>query len=100
VPGGSFGICFFGDNGPASTPFGTLGGQICVQGPFYRSAPKQGGGSVGTCDGNYSFTLQDLINASPIVVPGAVIHAKIWARDSANPDGFLLSNGLELTVCD
>jgi hypothetical protein len=99
VPGGSFGICFFGGNGPASTPFGTLGGQICVQGPFYRSAPKQGGGSVGTCDGNYSFTLQDLINASPIVVLGAVIHAEIWARDTANPDGFLLSDGIQLSVC-
>jgi uncharacterized delta-60 repeat protein len=99
VPGGNLGICFFGDNGPAGTPFGTLGGQVCVQGPFFRSAPKPSGGNTGVCDGNYSFTLQDLINASPIITSGATIHAEIWARDPANPDGFLLSNGLQFSVC-
>jgi hypothetical protein len=99
IPGGNTGLCFFGDNGPASTPFGTLGGQVCVQGPLFRTAPKSGGGFTGECDGSFAFTLQDLIDASPIIVPGAVIHAEIWARDYASPDGFLLSNGLELTVC-
>jgi hypothetical protein len=54
---------------------------------------------VGGCNGNYVFTWQDLINASPIVVPGAVIHAEIWARDPANADGYLLSNGLQFAVC-
>jgi hypothetical protein len=92
-------MCFFGEHGPASTPFGTLGGQVCVQGPFIRSAPKPSGGTVGMCDGVYTFTLQDLINASPIVTSGATIHAEIWARDPANVDGFLLSDGLRFTVC-
>jgi hypothetical protein len=99
VPGGKPGICFFGDNGPANIPFGTLGGQICVQMPVYRSKPKSSGGTSGACNGNFAFTLQDLIDTSPIVVPGAVIEAEIWARDPANPDTFLLSDGLQFTVC-
>jgi hypothetical protein len=40
-----------------------------------------------------------MINSSPIVTSGATIHAEIWARDPANQDGFLLSDGLRLTVC-
>ncbi len=100
IPGGNnVGICFFGNNGPASIPFGTLGGQVCVQSPFFRSAPRSGRGSLGTCTGALGFTLQDLINASPIIVVGAAINAEIWARDPANPDGFLLSNGLSFNVC-
>ncbi len=100
VPGGNnVGICFFGDNGAASIPFGTLGGFVCVQPPFYRSGAKTSGGSQGTCNGNFGFALLDLINASPIVLAGATIHAEIWARDPANPDGFLLSDGLAITVC-
>jgi hypothetical protein len=99
VPGGNIGICLVGANGAASTPFGTLGGKLCVQGPFFRTAPKSGGGATGQCNGNYAFTLQDLINAAPIVVPGAMLNAQVWARDPANADGFLLSNGLEVAVC-
>ena len=99
VPGGNLGICFFGDNGAAAIPFGSLGGLLCVQPPFFRTGPKPSGGSAGACDGNYVFTLQDLVAASPVVVEGAQIHAEIWARDPANPDGYLLSNALRFNVC-
>ncbi len=86
VPGGGIvGIYFFGENGAASIPFGSLGGQICVQPPFFRSAPKPGGGTAGTCNGAFAFTLQNLISTSPIMVQGASIHAEIWARDPATP---------------
>jgi hypothetical protein len=43
--------------------------------------------------------LLDLANASPVVVAGNNLHAQMWARDPANPDGFLLSDGIEFTVC-
>jgi hypothetical protein len=99
VPGGNVGLCFFGNSGSASIPFGTLGGQICVKPPLYRSAAKSSGGSHGACDGNFVFTLQDLIAITPIVAAGAEIHAEIWGRDSANPDGSMLSNALRFTVC-
>jgi hypothetical protein len=99
VPGGNIGICFFGANGAANIPFGTLGGAICVQPPFYRTGPASSGGSAGQCDGGYAFSLQALIDASPIVTPGAALHAQIWARDPANADGFLLSDALFVQVC-
>lgn len=99
VPGGNLGICLIGANGPASIPFGTLGGALCVQPPFFRTPPKVSGGVVGACDGIYNFLLLELANASPVVVAGNTLHAQIWARDPANQDGFLLSNGIEFTVC-
>jgi hypothetical protein len=40
-----------------------------------------------------------MMDAAPIVAAGATLQMQIWARDPANPDGFLLSDGLELTVC-
>lgn len=100
VPGGNLGICFFGDQGPAGTPFGTLGGMLCVQAPFVRTPPKASGGQSGSCNGVYVFTLADLMLAGPsLVVPGATLHASLWARDPQNADGFLLSDGLTFVVC-
>lgn len=99
VPGGNLGVCLFGGNGQASIPFGTLGGQLCVNPPVLRTTPKPGGGQSGVCNGMISFTLQDLIDASTIVVAGAALDVEIWARDPSNPDGFLLSDGLEFGVC-
>ena len=43
--------------------------------------------------------VQDLIDKSPIVFAGAIRNAEIWARDPTNADGYLLSDGLEFTVC-
>jgi hypothetical protein len=43
--------------------------------------------------------LADLIAAAPIVTSGATIHTQVWARDPASQDGFLLSDGIEFTVC-
>ena len=99
APGGSnLGLCLFGDQGGASLPMGTLGGVLCVAAPSFRTTPAAGGGNAGVCDGSYAFSLQDLIAAAPIVAPGKLIHAQIWARDPANPDSFLLSDALRITV--
>lgn len=99
IPGANLGICFFSAAGTASTPFGTLGGMICMQSPIYRSKPKPSGGSQGVCDGQYTYRLTDLIETSPIATSGATIHAQVWARDPQNPDGFLLSDAMTFTVC-
>jgi hypothetical protein len=99
VPGANLGLLLFGSSGPANTSYGSLGGKLCVKAPTFRTTPKLSGGDQGQCNGSYSFTLLDLINASPIVTSGATIHAEIWARDPANADGFLLSDGLRFTVC-
>lgn len=99
VPGGNLGLCILTANGAASIPFGSLGGVLCVQPPFFRTGPAPSGGTTGGCDGGYAFTLADLLNAAPILVPGADVRAQVWARDPANPDGFLLSDGLHFSLC-
>jgi hypothetical protein len=99
VPGGNLGLLLFGSNGKDNTPYGTLGGQLCVAAPTLRTAPKSSGGDQGQCNGSYAFTLADLIAASPIVTSGTTFNAQVWARDPANQDGFLLSDGIEFTVC-
>ena len=73
--------------------------QFHVAAPTARTAPKTSGGDQGQCNGGHSFTLADLMAASPIVTSGATIHAQVWARDPANRDGFLLSDGVEVKVC-
>ncbi len=98
VPGGNLGLCYFG-GAAGSSPLGSLGGVLCVQPPFQRSKTHLSGGTPGYCDGQYTFTLQDLLASSPIVAVGSALHVAIWARDPANPDGYLLSNGLEFSVC-
>jgi hypothetical protein len=99
VPGGNLGLCLFGWNGPASLPLGSLGGSLCVQSPLFRSAPHAGGGLAGQCNGQLTFTLQDLIDAAPAFSAGTALNAQLWVRDAANPDSFLLSNGVQFTVC-
>ncbi|HVS18671.1 MAG TPA: SBBP repeat-containing protein [Planctomycetota bacterium] len=99
VPAVNIGLCLFAGNGPASIPFGSLGGVLCVQPPAFRTAAKSSGGGIVPCDGAYAFTLQDMIAAAPIVTAGATIHAQVWARDPANADGFLLSNAVEFSAC-
>jgi hypothetical protein len=99
IPGGNLGLCLFGADGAASTPFGTLGGVLCVKAPLFRTAPSATGGSTGQCDGLLDFTLAELAAASGVVVSGATLHAQVWARDPANPDGFLLSDGWTFAVC-
>jgi hypothetical protein len=99
VPGKMICIAYFGKTGPAATPFGTLGGYLCVASPVYRAGSQYAGGTKNTCTGQFSYTLQDLIDAQASVgVPGTVVHVALWFRDPPNADGFGLSNGLRFTV--
>jgi hypothetical protein len=99
IPGGNLGLCLFGASGPASTPFGTLGGFLCVKSPLFRTAPSSTGGSAGQCNGALDFSLAELAAISGVVVSGATLHAQVWARDPANQDGFMLSDGWTFDVC-
>jgi hypothetical protein len=51
------------------------------------------------CNGELGSTLRGLIAVSPVVGAGATTHAQSWDRDGASSDGFLLSDGLRLPVC-
>jgi len=99
VPGKNLGLMYFSDKGALANPFGTQGGYICVK-PGFRTPPRGSGGTVGSCDGDYSFTLADILAAGPgIGSVGNTINAAMWFRDPGNPDGFALSNGIEFTLC-
>ncbi len=99
APGGNLGICIAGANGPASIPFGTLGGSVCVQPPFWRLPPKSGGGSPAFCTGLYQYSLADIAASTPLVVPGVELCTQFWSRDPANVDGFVLSDAVRFHVC-
>ncbi len=101
VPGGNLGIMYFSNTGQSAIPFGTHGGFICAAPPVFRSGSKASGGTTGACNGNYAFTLQDLMSSAPqLVVPGDALTAGIWFRDPPNtPDGYGLSNGIQFNVC-
>jgi hypothetical protein len=99
IPGSNLGICLFGLKGKANNTIGSLGGKLCALSPLYRTAPALSGGTLGECDGSYTFTLGDLINAQPAIASGTTINAQVWARDPANQDGFLLSDAIEFVVC-
>lgn len=99
APGGVAGFLIVGASGPATVAMGTQGGLLCVQPPFWRTSAKPGRGIQGTCTGQFTFALSDLMAASPLVVAGNVLFTQLWVRDLASPDGFSLSDGVELTVC-
>jgi hypothetical protein len=100
VPGGVRGLAYLGARGPAGTPLGTQGGSLCVAPPAWRSAPKGSGGSIGACDGQLDYTLQELVSASGgRIAAGDTIHVALWFRDPAAHDGFGLSDGLWFQVC-
>jgi hypothetical protein len=100
VPGSAIGLTYFSQNGRAAIPFGSQGGLLCVQFPGFRSGGKPSGGNLGVCNGQYVFTLQDLIaKGGPIITVGNTINAAMWFRDPASADGFALSDGIEFTLC-
>jgi hypothetical protein len=78
------GLFFFGQSGPASTPF--QGGTMCVKGPVSRLAPQQAGGS-GPCSGVYSVDFNSWLAASKpaLRAPGEVFFVQCWFRDPADP---------------
>lgn len=92
------GLIFFGLNGAASTPF--QGGTLCVSPPTTRLPGKNSGGA-GACTGSLSYTLSDFLATSqgPSIVPGAQVHCQAWARDTGDPFGTSLSDGLFFDVC-
>jgi hypothetical protein len=100
VPGGAgAAYVYFGSAGAAAIPFGTQGGVLCVQPPVHRSSPVLGSGTVGVCNGSYALTLADLAAPNPNAIhAGTTVHAALWFRDPASPDGFGLSNGVWFQV--
>jgi hypothetical protein len=92
------GLIFFGLSGSASTPF--QGGTLCVAPPTTRLPGKNTLGG-GACAGSLTYTLSDFLAtpAGPSIVVGSQIHCQGWARDTGDPFGTSLSDGLFFEVC-
>ena len=97
VPGGnSPGILIFGKT-LAGAPIVVNFGELCLQG--FNRAPttiKPAGGTSGSCSGAYAFDLQVAINNATATqaAPGDTIYFQAWYRDTPNPFGANLTNGM------
>ncbi len=93
------GILVWGSSGPASTPF--LGGLLCMQGPFHRTAVQNTLGA-GSCTGSLSYDFNALIQAGtePELQLGQQVQAQFWSRDTgfAAPDNVSLSDALQFVI--
>ncbi len=92
------GLVFFGLSGSSSTPF--QGGTLCVAPPTTRLPGKNTLGGF-SCAGSLNYTLSDFLAtpAGPSIVVGSQIHCQGWARDTGDPFGTSLSDGLFFEVC-
>jgi hypothetical protein len=96
VPGGgSPSILIYTTNGllgsPASTAFGTL----CIS-QFKRLSafPDTPGGSAGVCNGGYAWDFGLIATGLAAISPGDTLDIQAWYRDSPNPGGANLTDGI------
>lgn len=99
VPPGNIGIFFYGQSGPAATPF--QGSFLCVQPPTLRTPPVSSG-MGGLCGGAYSIDFNAYLatGVDPALVVGAQIWIQNWFRDPPDPvSGTGLSQGTSFVIC-
>jgi Tol biopolymer transport system component len=100
IPGGGLGVAYFSVDGSMSVPFGSQGGATCVRPPRYLSGPHSSGGTKGQCDGQLTFTLEELMTAVPgVIQSGGSVNLAFWFRDPPTADHFDLSDALWFQVC-
>jgi hypothetical protein len=98
VPGGALGLAYYGLFGATEKPFGSQGGYLCALSP--RRAPVQSsGGTSGSCDGQYTLSLQELAAVQPGLYPGQHVSIGFWFRDPPAPDAYGLSDAVWFWLC-
>ncbi|QDV05391.1 hypothetical protein Poly30_08880 [Planctomycetes bacterium Poly30] len=101
APVNSFAIFFYGIGSP-SLINGAFG-DICVGGPFKRTAPVPSGGSPlgGPCTGRFEVDLRAYLQsgADPAIVAGSNVIGHLWYRYAAAPGNARFSDGIQLPVC-
>ncbi len=100
----TFGLLFYGTSGRLAAPF--QGGTLCVNTPNTRTHVQNSGGSPPNtdCSGAYSFDFNTYLSLGidPSLVPGVVVDAQYWSRDTNDLAGFgtSLTDALEFTICN
>ena len=90
------GLLFYGF-GSNSNPF--QGGTLCVAPPVTRT-PGQNSGGAATCSGTFSFDFNARIQSGidPSLTAGATVYGQYWFRDTGDPFGSGLSDGLQFQI--
>jgi hypothetical protein len=95
----TLGLLFYG-HGRRAVPF--LGGFHCVEPPTPRTAIQASGNAGAPCTGSFAFDFSAYVQSGldPLLVPGIVIDAQYWYRDSADPLGFgsATSDAIEFAI--
>ena len=94
IEGASIGVAFYSLGGPNAQPF--QGGFLCILPPVVRLPPQPSGGTFGTCTGNFSTPLTNLINTLNV---GQNVWIQYWFRDNGAASGTGLSNALTFVRC-
>ena len=84
-----------------TTPFG----ELCIEGSAgtFRTGLLIGGGSAGTCNGNFQLDwnahAQGAVIFDPAsTVPGTTVDGQFWYRDPPNPGGANLTDAISFVV--
>ena len=85
---------------PNNVPF--MGGILCVAPPISRTPHQHSGGNPPPldCSGTYSYHFSQAYMASKFIVPGMILYAQYWSRDTgyAPPENVGLTDGLKFHV--
>ncbi len=105
VPGGRYGIVFYGSAPTAQIWSPGSSSYFCVFYPLSRMTVLDSGGTPGACDGVFSIDWNSWRSANPNAhgfpfLPGDVFYAQAWYRDPGAAAQTNLSDGLRFTLCD
>lgn len=102
VPGQNFGLYLYSLNGAAANPLVTPFGSLCLNtSGMKRIGAQSGGGTLGVCDGGYTFDFNTLASAGldPALTTGVTVDTQVWYRDTPNPGGANFTEAGSFTYC-
>ncbi|MCY3001746.1 MAG: MopE-related protein [Planctomycetota bacterium] len=105
VPGQRFGLFYYGFQPDFVAVSTNSSSTFCVRSPTQRMTTLLSSGTVAQCNGVLSIDFNQWLQAHPAalgspMLPGTVIYAQAWYRDSHAPDRANLSDGLKFTICN
>ena len=103
LPGQKWGVVLYGIAGEVAAPWGGTS-TLCMAGALQRTGLHPSGGTLGACDGAIAVDWNAWRVTHPSAlgapfVPGQVLWAQVWYRDTAAPPATALSNAVRVWIC-